>query len=64
MICSVNRSLTTVAGADDSWTVGERNRAVHWDGQTESGEECSFGAYFYQIEADGYTETHKMVIPK
>ena len=40
------------------------DRAVHWDGQTESGEECSFGAYFYQIEADGYAETRKMVIPK
>jgi hypothetical protein len=32
------------------------DRAVHWDGQTESSEKCSFGAYFYQIEADGYAE--------
>ena len=38
--------------------------AIHWDSKTESGESVASGTYFYQIEAGGYTETHKMVILK
>ena len=48
-------------------TVGnyvEVNRAIYWDGRTEDGEQVSSGTYFYQIEADGYTDTRKMVILK
>ena len=32
--------------------------------RTEDGEFVSSGTYFYQIEADGYTDTRKMVILK
>ena len=48
-------------------TVGnyvEVNRAIYWDGKTDTGEQVSSGTYFYQIEADGYTDTRKMVILK
>ena len=40
------------------------NRAIYWDGKTETGEHVSSGTYFYQIETGGYTETRKMVILK
>ena len=42
----------------------ESNRAIYWDGKTDTGEQVSSGAYFYQIEANGYTDTRKMVILK
>ena len=42
----------------------EVNRAIYWDGKTDTGEQVSSGTYFYQIEADGYTDTRKMVILK
>ena len=42
----------------------ESNRAIYWDGKTDTGEQVSSGTYFYQIEADGYTDTRKMVILK
>ena len=42
----------------------EVNKAIYWDGRTEAGEFVSSGTYFYQIEADGYTDTRKMVILK
>ena len=42
----------------------EANRAIYWDGKTDTGESVSSGTYFYQIEAGDYTETRKMVILK
>jgi len=42
----------------------ESNRAIYWDGKTETGEHVSSGTYFYQIETGGYIETRKMVILK
>ena len=42
----------------------ESNRAIYWDERSEDEEQVSSGTYFYQIEADGYTDTRKMVIPK
>ena len=42
----------------------EVNEAIYWDGKTGTGEQVSSGTYFYQIEADGYTDTRKMVILK
>ena len=40
------------------------DRAIHWNGKTETGESVASGTYFYQIEAGDYTETRKMVILK
>ena len=42
----------------------ESNRAIYWDGRSEDGKVVSSRTYFYQIEADGYAETRKMVILK
>ena len=42
----------------------ESNRAIYWDGRSENGEQVSSGTYFYQIQADDYTDTRKMVILK
>jgi len=42
----------------------ESNRAIYWDGRSENGKVVSSRTYFYQIEADGYAETRKMVILK
>ena len=40
----------------------ESNRAIYWDGRSNTGEYVSAGTYFYQIEAGDYTENRKMVI--
>ena len=42
----------------------ESNRAIYWDGRSEDGVQVSSGSYFYQLQADAYTETKKMVILK
>ena len=42
----------------------ESSKAIYWNGRTEDGEQVSSGTYFYQLQADAYTETKKMVILK
>jgi len=42
----------------------ESNKAIYWDGKTDTGEQVASGTYFYQIDAGDYTETRKMVILK
>ena len=42
----------------------QTEKAVYWDGQTETGEPVGSGTYFYQLKAGDYTETRKMVILK
>ena len=42
----------------------ESDRAIYWDGKTETGELVSSGTYFYQLQAGGYTEMKKMVVLK
>ena len=42
----------------------QTEKAIYWDGKTESGEQVSSGTYFYQLQAGAYTETRKMVILK
>ena len=43
-----------------SWT----EKAIYWDGKTETGEPVGSGTYFYQIQAGDYTDTRKIVILK
>ena len=40
------------------------DRAIHWNGKTETGEFMASETYFYQIDAGGYRQTRKMVILK
>ena len=42
----------------------QTEKAIYWDGKTETGEMVSSGTYFYQIEAGDYTEIKKMVVLK
>ena len=39
-------------------------QAVYWDGKTANGETVASGTYFYQLQANDYRETKKMVIMK
>lgn len=41
-----------------------KDRAAYWDGKNQAGEIVSSGIYFYQIEADDFIKTKKMVISK
>jgi len=42
----------------------EPNRAIYWDGKTDTGEQVSGGTYIYQLQAGDYTEARKMVVLK
>ena len=42
----------------------DRRRAAYWDGRNESGEAVASGVYFYQLRADDYSATRRMVILK
>ena len=38
--------------------------SVNWDARNETGLPVSTGLYFYRIEAEGFTETKKMIFLK
>ena len=42
----------------------QTEKAIYWDGRTETGEQVGLGTYFYQLQAGNYTDTRKMVILK
>jgi hypothetical protein len=41
-----------------------KGRAAYWDGKNDNGEEVASGVYFYQIHADDYVSTKRMVVIK
>ena len=41
-----------------------QEKAVYWDGKTETGETVASGVYFYNIQIGDYSETRRMVILK
>jgi hypothetical protein len=47
----------------DGWRPAGPHEAV-WDGRNGSGEAMSSGVYFYRLQADGFTQTRKMVLLK
>ena len=41
-----------------------REKAVYWDGRSDTGEWVSSGTYFYHLHAGGYSAAKKMIILK
>ena len=41
-----------------------RQRAAYWDGKDSTGESAASGIYFYQLLADDFSETRRMVVMK
>lgn len=41
-----------------------RTRAAHWNGRNDTGEKVASGVYFYQIKADDFSDTRRMLIVK
>jgi len=41
-----------------------RDRAIYWDGRTNTGERVASGTYFYTLKTEGYVSTQKMIILK
>jgi len=39
-------------------------KTVKWDGTNDLGQKVSAGLYFYRIEAEGFSDTKKMVLLK
>ena len=42
----------------------QRDRAIYWDGRTQSGEQVASGTYFYTLKTADYVSTQKMIILK
>ena len=42
----------------------DRAKAVYWDGRNDNGQPVVSGVYFYQLEANDYSATRRMVILK
>ena len=51
-------------GFQEAGTYLQRDRAIYWDGRTQSGEQVASGTYFYTLKTEGYTSTQKMIILK
>ena len=41
-----------------------RQRAAYWDGKDDTGQPVASGVYFYQLLADDFSETRRMVVMK
>ena len=41
-----------------------RQSAVYWDGKDDTGQSVASGVYFYQLAADDFSETRRMVVMK
>ena len=41
-----------------------REKAAHWDGNTDTGERAANGVYFYELKTGDFTATRKLVILK
>jgi hypothetical protein len=51
-------------GFQPAGTYLRRDRAIYWDGRTQSGEQVASGTYFYTLKTEGYVSTQKMIILK
>jgi len=51
-------------GYRDAGFYTTREKAAHWDGRNEAGEQAASGIYFYAITAGDFSSTGKMIITK
>ena len=51
-------------GFQPAGTYLQRDRAIYWDGRTQSAEQVASGTYFYTLKTAGYVSTQKMIILK
>ncbi len=56
------RSIDVGKQAAGAYT--SRQRAAYWDGQDDTGQSVASGVYFYQLLADDFSETRRMVVMK
>ena len=42
----------------------DKTQAAYWDGRNQFGEQVASGVYFYQLQADDFSATRKLVILK
>ena len=51
-------------GRQAAGTYTSKQRAVYWDGKDDTGQAVASGVYFYQLLADDFSETRRMVVMK
>ncbi len=56
------RSIDVGRQAAGAYT--SKQRAVYWDGKDDTGQAVASGVYFYQLLADHFSETRRMVVMK
>ena len=56
------RSIDVGKQAAGAYT--SRQRAAYWDGRDDTGQSVASGVYFYQLLADDFSETRRMVVMK
>ena len=56
------RSIDVGKQAAGAYT--SRQRAAYWDGKDDVGQSVASGVYFYQLLADNFSETRRMVVMK
>ena len=56
------RSINVGRQAAGAYT--SRQRAAYWDGKDDTGQPVASGIYFYQLLADDFSETRRMVVIK
>ena len=56
------RSIDVGKQAAGAYT--SRQRAAYWDGKDDTGQSVASGVYFYQLLADDFSETRRMVVMK
>ena len=56
------RSINVGKQAAGAYT--NRQRAAYWDGKDNTGQSVASGIYFYQLLADDFSETRRMVVMK
>ena len=56
------RSIDVGKQAAGAYT--NRQRAAYWDGKNDTGQSVTSGVYFYQLLADDFSETRRMIVIK